>query len=63
MGSGTDRSVNMADFFAMGGYGEYVWGSFGIAFVVLIANLLLARQQRRRVESEVNAIIAERTEA
>ena len=55
--------MNMADFFAMGGYGEYVWGSFGIAFVVLIANMLLARQQRRRVESEVNAIIAERTEA
>ena len=54
--------MNIADFFAMGGYGEYVWGSFGIAFVVLIANILSSRQQRRRVESEVNAIIAERTE-
>ena len=62
MGAGASCGVNIADFFAMGGYGEYVWGSFGIAFVVLIANILLTRQQRRRVESEVNAIIAESSE-
>ena len=51
--------MNVSDFFAMGGYGAYVWGSFGITFAVLLANVLMARQQRRRIETEVNTIRAQ----
>ncbi len=36
-----------AEFFAMGGYGQYVWGSVGVAIVVLCAEWLLLRQRRR----------------
>ena len=35
------------EFFAMGGYGQYVWGSFGVAIVVLGAEWHLLRQRRK----------------
>lgn len=33
----------------MGGYGFYVWLSYGITFAVLIANLVWARTRQRQV--------------
>ncbi len=30
----------MKEFFHMGGYGFYVWTSYGIALLILLANLL-----------------------
>ena len=33
----------MAEFFAMGGYAEYVWSTFGLTLVVLIVNIIGAR--------------------
>ncbi len=54
----------MAEFFNMGGYGLYVWGSFGVTALLMIAEPLLlrgrSRQIRRRImrmarlEQEVN---------
>ena len=38
-----------AEFFAMGGYALYVWGSFGACAVGLLVVPLLIRQQRRQV--------------
>ena len=32
-----------AEFFAMGGYGLYVWGSFGVTAAALLIETLLAR--------------------
>ena len=52
--------MNIAEFFAMGGYATYVWSSFGITLVVLVANVIATRQQRRRVEKEIAAIVTER---
>ncbi len=37
-----------ADFFAMGGYGLYVWGAYGAALVLMLAEPLLARHRRRQ---------------
>ena len=37
----------MKEFFAMGGYAFYVWTSYAIAAVALIANVVLARQRHR----------------
>ena len=34
-------------FWAMGGYGLYVWGSFGVAVGILVAEPLLAVRRRR----------------
>ena len=35
-----------AEFFAMGGYAFYVWGSFGITALCLVAEALLVRKRR-----------------
>lgn len=37
------------EFWQMGGYANYVWGSFGFALAVHLWNLLAPRWQRRRV--------------
>lgn len=36
-----------AEFFAMGGYGLYVWGSYAVTAVCLILEPLLLRRRRR----------------
>lgn len=40
----------IAEFFGMGGYALYVWGSYGMAFALLGLEVLwLARRSRRRL--------------
>ncbi|MBB1077704.1 heme exporter protein CcmD [Rhodoferax sp. 4810] len=36
-----------AEFWAMGGYGFYVWGSFGATALVIVAEIWQVRAQRR----------------
>ena len=36
------------NFFAMGGYGLYVWGSYGVTAVLMLVEPLLAVRRRRR---------------
>lgn len=38
---------SVSDFFAMGGYGLYVWGSFGVTALTMIAEPLLVGHRRR----------------
>lgn len=40
---------NSADFFAMGGYGFYVWGSFGACALVMIVEPWLAGIRRTTI--------------
>jgi heme exporter protein D len=42
------------DFFAMGGYGLYVWGAYGLAVLVMLAEPLLAAQRHRRALRQTN---------
>ena len=35
-----------AEFFAMGGYGLYVWGSFGVTVLALVIEVWLIRRRR-----------------
>ena len=37
---------SISDFFAMGGYAFYVWGSFGLTAVVMLGESLVIRKQR-----------------
>jgi heme exporter protein D len=37
---------SLSGFVAMGGYGAYVWGSFGLALVAFGVELALARHRR-----------------
>lgn len=43
----------LREFFHMGGYAFYVWSAYGVAFIVLVANvvvpLLRARELRARL--------------
>ncbi|MCW5621703.1 MAG: heme exporter protein CcmD [Burkholderiales bacterium] len=53
-----------AEFFAMGGYADYVWGAYGITVLVIVAELLsLARRKRtclRRISRRVTLQESER---
>ncbi len=43
----------MNEFFHMGGYGFYVWTSYGIALVVLLANVLSPILLKRKILSQL----------
>ncbi len=38
-----------AEFFAMGGYGLYVWGSFGLTALLMIFEPLFIRHRYRQI--------------
>jgi heme exporter protein D len=38
-----------AEFFAMGGYGFYVWGSFGACALLMIVEPILARRRQNEI--------------
>jgi heme exporter protein D len=42
----------MSEFFAMGGYAFYVWGSFGVTALAVVLELAAARARRRRALDE-----------
>ncbi|UCH52445.1 MAG: heme exporter protein CcmD [Pseudomonadota bacterium] len=45
--------MNWSDFFAMGGYALYVWGSYAVAAIVLIGNILVARSRASRTRERL----------
>lgn len=45
---------NWSDFVAMGGYGLYVWGSFGVTAVVLVAEIASVVARRRALRQRVH---------
>ena len=49
--------TSVGEFFAMGGYGLYVWGSFGACFLLMLVEPLLAR---RRLSEVRRSLIRER---
>ena len=38
---------SLAEFFAMGGYGYYVWMAYGVTALAIVAELLALRTRRR----------------
>ena len=42
-----------SEFFAMGGYGLYVWGSYAVAALLMLAEPLLARRHHRNAMREL----------
>ncbi len=43
----------MNDFLHMGGYAPYVWSSYGIALVVLLANLIAPIRARHKLITQL----------
>ncbi len=44
--------ASAADFFFMGGYGLYVWGTFGVSLLLMVTEPLLARRRGKRALRE-----------
>ena len=40
--------MSLAEFFAMGGYGFYVWTSYGLTLIVLVSNIIIPVMERRQ---------------
>ena len=38
-----------AEFFAMGGYGLYVWGSFGVCALIMVMEPILAKRRQKDI--------------
>jgi heme exporter protein D len=45
--------MTLSEFFHMGGYGSYVWSSYGIALIVLLANVLGPLRLRRKLLADL----------
>ena len=45
--------MTTAEFFHMGGYAFYVWTSYGLTLIVLLANVLSPLRQRRRIPADL----------
>jgi len=43
---------SLAEFAAMGGHALYVWGSFGVCALAMLAEPLLLRRRRRQLAAE-----------
>jgi len=41
----------MSEFFAMGGYAFYVWGSYGVTFLLLGVEILLLLRRSREAKT------------
>ncbi|MBI5912550.1 MAG: heme exporter protein CcmD [Betaproteobacteria bacterium] len=48
------------NFFAMGGYGLYVWGSYAVTLVVLVAEIVELVMRRRGVIERLGKFYAAR---
>lgn len=54
--------MSVAEFFNMGGYALYVWSSFGVTAVLMLAEPILLRQRRRSVLQRVRRLHRIRSE-
>ena len=49
---------NWSDFWAMGGYGVYVWGSFGVTAALMAIEVLWVKQARDNALMQVTQTLA-----
>lgn len=47
----------MAEWFAMGGHGLYVWGSFGLSAVFMIVETILVVRRRKTMLQRLGRMI------
>ena len=45
--------TELKDFLHMGGYGTYVWLSYGFAFSIIFANFVWSMKRRRKVIRDI----------
>ncbi len=42
----------MTEFLSMGGYGSYVWGSYGVTLVLLALEVVFLIRRKRKLETK-----------
>jgi heme exporter protein D len=47
-----------SEFFAMGGYAFYVWGSFGVTALIMVVEPMLVSRRRKNLMSRLKRQIA-----
>lgn len=47
----------MSDFFSQGGYAFFVWGAYGMALILLVAEILQLRSQRRTILARLGRLV------
>ena len=45
--------ASWSEFFAMGGYATYVWGSYAVTFAILAAEMAQLRQRGRKARDKI----------
>jgi heme exporter protein CcmD len=51
----------MSTFFAMNGYGFYIWSSYGVAALLLAIELIALRSKRKSVVEEARLTVPDET--
>lgn len=41
--------MNWAEFFAMGGYGKFVWSAYGMTAIIIVLNIVLPMRRHKQV--------------
>lgn len=49
--------MNWSEFFDMGGYAFFVWTSYGLTLIVIVANIVSPIMQRKKVISRIKRAI------
>ena len=54
--------MSVAEFFDMGGYALYVWGSFGMTALLMILEPVMLRGRRRSILKRISRMVRMKTE-
>jgi len=49
--------MNWSEFFDMGGYAFFVWTSYGLTFLVIVANIISPIIQRKKIIARIKRAI------
>ena len=49
--------MSIGEFFAMGGFGYYVWMSMGMALILMLGEVFVLKQQRKDVLKQIQRSI------
>ena len=54
--------MKFTEFLSQGGYAFYVWSSYGMGLILLVAELIQLRRQRRTILSRIGRLARMRAE-
>lgn len=49
--------MTLEQFLYMGGYGDYVWGSYGLALIIFVANIFVAILNKKQTVNMIKTML------